>query len=161
SRRTESDLQAELQRLRPQLLGALLDAVVGGLWTAPSVKLPRLPRMADFALWGEAVWRGLGNPDGAFLCAYRDSIAGANVVSLEASPVAVAVLRFMQGRTCWQGTARELLAALVSVVGEEAARKRGWPGAPHVLSGALKKAAPALRRAGIQVERHADHERRV
>jgi hypothetical protein len=45
---------------RPGILGAVLDAMVGGLRELPSVHLAELPRMADYALWGEAVGRGLG-----------------------------------------------------------------------------------------------------
>ena len=39
--------------------GALLDAVVGGLRTRPSVPRDRLPRRADIARWGAAVGRSL------------------------------------------------------------------------------------------------------
>ena len=33
----------------------------------PTIKLDRLPRMADFAIWGEAVSRAIGRPEGEFL----------------------------------------------------------------------------------------------
>jgi hypothetical protein len=43
----------------PRILGGVLDAIVGGLRELPSVNLADLPRMADYAEWGEAISRGL------------------------------------------------------------------------------------------------------
>jgi hypothetical protein len=37
------------------MLGALLDAAVHGLRTLGRVHLDRLPRMADFAIWGDGL----------------------------------------------------------------------------------------------------------
>ncbi len=58
---------AEFRREQPQLLGALLDAIAGGLKYWPEIRLPKLSRMADLDLWGEAVVRGLGWPPGSFV----------------------------------------------------------------------------------------------
>jgi hypothetical protein len=37
-----------------RILGVLLDAVAKGLAELPRIKLDKLPRMADFALWATA-----------------------------------------------------------------------------------------------------------
>jgi hypothetical protein len=50
----EHALLREFELARPQILGALLDAAVHGLQMLPQVRLKRLPRMADFALWATA-----------------------------------------------------------------------------------------------------------
>jgi hypothetical protein len=59
----------EFDSARPHILGALLDAAVRGLQALPGVRLPSLPRMADFALWatacGATPW-----PAGTFAHAY-------------------------------------------------------------------------------------------
>src|SRR5262249_25055779 len=70
ARRTEADFWAAFDAEYPRIFGALLDAVSGGLRKLPDVALDHHPRMADFARWGEAVWRALGNADGAFLETY-------------------------------------------------------------------------------------------
>ena len=44
----------------PRIFGGVLDAIVGGLRELPSVQLKELPRMADYAEWGEAISRGIG-----------------------------------------------------------------------------------------------------
>jgi hypothetical protein len=55
ARRSEAELWREFERARPAILGALLDAVAHGLTAMHSVRLDRLPRMADFA---RAPWPG-------------------------------------------------------------------------------------------------------
>src|SRR5262249_12506573 len=59
-RQTEEEVLAELARLRPSLLGALLGAVSAGLKNLPGLKLGRLPRLADFTWWVEGCAPGLG-----------------------------------------------------------------------------------------------------
>ncbi len=58
---------AEFRREHSQFLGALYSAVSGGIRHWPEVRLPKLSRMADLDLWGEAVVRGLGWPPGSFV----------------------------------------------------------------------------------------------
>jgi hypothetical protein len=50
-----------------------LDAIAGGLRELPSVHLNELPRLADYAKWGEAVGRGLGWEPECFLSIYTDN----------------------------------------------------------------------------------------
>ena len=52
-RRPEAELWSEFEAERPPILGALLDAVVEGLKRLPETRLPKLPRMADFAIMGD------------------------------------------------------------------------------------------------------------
>lgn len=54
-RKSEKELWAKFDELKPQLLGALFTIVSHGLKKLPSVKVDKLPRMADFAKWGYAV----------------------------------------------------------------------------------------------------------
>jgi hypothetical protein len=49
-RRSEVELWSAFEAERPRILGVLLDAVVEGLKRLPATHLPKLPRMADFAL---------------------------------------------------------------------------------------------------------------
>ena len=58
--RGEDEFWRAFQADRPAILGAVFDAIVGGLRELASVHLAELPRMADYAIWGEAVGRGLG-----------------------------------------------------------------------------------------------------
>jgi hypothetical protein len=50
----------------------------GALRRLPKVKLPELPRMADFAMWATAAESLLGWREGAFLRAYTRNQASSN-----------------------------------------------------------------------------------
>ena len=53
-RRPEAEIWGAFEAARPQILGALLDAVAHGLSAVSDVRLQQLPRMADFAVWSTA-----------------------------------------------------------------------------------------------------------
>ena len=59
-RQTERKFWPAFRADYPRILGGVLDAIVGGLRELPSVNLADLPRMPDYAEWGEAISRGLG-----------------------------------------------------------------------------------------------------
>ena len=150
-RQEESKFWSKFEAERPQILGALLDAFAGALKILPDVHLERLPRMADFAHFGEAVGQSQGWGAGAFLKAYRNNIEGVTESAAEASPVATAILKLMneQKEDEWQGTPGELLTALTGQLTEREAKVSGWPKTPRKLSSELIRLAPVLRRLGI------------
>jgi hypothetical protein len=150
--RTEADFRAEFEKARPRILGALLDAVAGALCQLPSVQLPRRPRMADFATWVTAAEPALGWPKGAFLDAYTGNRDAADQLALEASPLYQPLCKLLDECGQWKGTATDLLDELATRVPESVPRSPSWPRAPHVLTGRLRRLAPNLRRAGIQIE---------
>src|SRR5262249_40109491 len=123
-----------------------------------------LPRMADFALWATAAEAKLDLPlygsgqDEAlaserwnFIEAYTGNRTEVNTLALEVSPAAQKLQEFMREQTEWKGTATELLAELKSLVDEADRKQSWWPKQPHVLSGQLRRAAPNLRRCGIDI----------
>ena len=92
-RRTERSFWPAFQADYPRILGGLLDAIAGGLRELPSVHVNELPRMADYAEWGEAVGRALGWGAGDVPSAYDDNRKGATDPLLEHSHVATAAPR--------------------------------------------------------------------
>jgi hypothetical protein len=148
-RKEESELEAAFLTEWPGLLGAVLDATVVALANVEGVKIDRLPRMADFAVWATAA---LGDQGPAFLEAYRANRQQAAAVALEASLVAVEVRRFMAERETWEGIATDLLKALSEIVDDDVKRTKEWPKTGRGLSGKLRRLAPALRRSGLRLE---------
>ena len=149
-RRPEAELWAEFESKRPHILGVLLDAVVEGLKRLPETKLPKLPRMADFALWAtacETAWCTAGTFWSAY-CENRDQTVDGVI---EADPIAAATRALMTMRTEWTGTASELLGALAEQAGERIAKSKTWPDSPRALGGRLRRAATFLRKIGIQI----------
>ena len=59
-RKTEGVLSKEFDEVKPRLLGALLDGVSTALRREPSIKLKKLPRMADFARFAAAAMPSFG-----------------------------------------------------------------------------------------------------
>jgi hypothetical protein len=157
-RRPEAELRTTFEAERPRILGALLDAVVEGLKRLPETRLPKLPRMADFALWGTACETALW-PAGTFWRAYcgnRDELVEGVI---DADPIAAAVRAMMATRAEWTGTASNLLDLLAEKAGDRSAKSKTWPDSPRALSGRLRRAATFLRKIGIEVAFTKVHER--
>lgn len=149
--REETELEADFERELPSIMGGLLDLFVKTLAVLPTVKLERLPRMADFAKLGEAMMLAQGHAPGEFLRLYeanrRDSIAR----GLDASPVAAAVRALAEaagGRLIFEGTMKRLLDRLKDLRNDAEA----WPKSPRGLGDALRRQAPALAEVGIDVK---------
>jgi hypothetical protein len=136
---------------RPGILGAALDAMVGGLRELPSVRLAELPRMADYAIWGEAVGRGLGWGPGTFLSTYMDNRKEAALTDLLDSPLANALLRIASLVPGFSETPIKLHSKLTALVGKKVAASANWPKTTEKFGSELRRLAPQLRLHGLNV----------
>jgi hypothetical protein len=150
-RKTETEFWRELEEDRPYILGAIFDVLAKALQIYPDVKLPVLPRMADFATWGYAIMEAAGDMGEAFLRAYRKNIAGAVEEAVTNDIVGAVIVEFMEGKKEWQGTATELLEAM-SELPSVNEKDKAWPKRPNTLTRKLNKIKSALADYGIQVE---------
>jgi len=149
-RRAEKEFWRDFEAVRPQILGALCDAVSMALRRQAGVHLQSLPRLADFAHWVTAAEPALGWPHGTFMEDYTANGATANAQILEASLVAQPILDLAQDGP-WEGTASELLAKMNQLISEQVRRQKTWPGSPQALSNALRRLAPTLMVEGVEV----------
>jgi hypothetical protein len=150
-RRPEHALWREFELARPHILGALLDAAAHGLHMLPQVRLKRLPRMADFALWAAACESAF-RPAGTLEAAYSNNRRYAIENMVDADPVAALVRELMADRAQWTGSASELLLAGTNVAGNPMIWNRsGWPKSPRALAGRLRRAQTFLRTLGIEI----------
>ena len=165
-RKTETAFWAEFSMRRPKLLGALLDCLVGALEILPGLPESDLPRMADFALFGEAVCRAAGEPAGSFAKAAKSNRQEAAEIVLDSSVVAGPIMALVGGKASqWQGEAQDLMNLLPTLADPDktgGGRGRHWPQTPRGMAGVLRRLAPALRLHGIVVEFHmgTDHARK-
>jgi hypothetical protein len=144
SRRLDAEVSADYAESRPAILASLLDLLVLVLGTLPGLSMDRMPRMADFARVLKAVdavqqWTTLDD----YLRATTDVTA--DVLGGDVFANAVIALANRAGE--WQGTATELLAAVVT----PDPRPKEWPKDATRASGRLKRLATALRAVGIEV----------
>jgi hypothetical protein len=150
-RRPEKELWREFELARPRLLGALLDAASHGLRTLPRVRLDRLPRMADFALWASACETALW-PSSTFVRAYAANRRTAIEDAVEADPVAACVRELMAERSSWTGSAADLLRAGANRSRDDVTvGNPSWPKNPRALAGRLRRAQSFLRALGITI----------
>jgi hypothetical protein len=149
-RRLEVELSAAFTTTHPRLLGAVLDTVSTALRNRDHVRLDRIPRMADFAVWVTAAEPALGWEPGTFMRAYSGNREAANELALDASPVPAPV-RVLVDRGPWTGTATELLRVLDDVVDEGVRKRKSWPKTGRTLSNTLRRLAPNLRAVGVEI----------
>ncbi len=93
-RRPEREVWRDFQAAQPYILGAMVAAASYGLRNLPKVRLERLPRMADFALWSAACETALW-PAGTFLRAFDANRRAALEDMIESDPVAARVRELM------------------------------------------------------------------
>jgi hypothetical protein len=151
----EETLMSRFDEIKANVFGGILDDLANGLRNIQTTNVPKLPRMADSAKWVTAC---LGND--TFLAAYRENIAEAIEIGVEASPIAglikkmlVATDGTMPGK--WEGTASELLdrvRALAFNEGGDLPNLKNFPQRPNALTNRLRRDAPALRAIGINIE---------
>jgi hypothetical protein len=151
-RRLEATLWQDFDAQHPKILGALLDAVSSALRDRYEVKLERLPRMADFAIWVAAASKNLGMSPDDFIDAYTGNRSDANELALDAALIVPPLRDLLAAKgEAWQGTATELLHDLHEQADERTRKAKGWPSNGRTLSNALRRVAPNLRQAGIDV----------
>jgi len=153
ARKPETVFWEEFQAVRPQILGALLSGVSAALKNLHTVKLEKLPRMADFAILLSAAECELGFESGEFIRAYNRNRNEVSEVALESSPVGTAVYEFMRDQTAWEGTNGELLKSLNARINKGSRMGNGLPTSAKGLSDALKRLKPNLRNAGVTIQR--------
>lgn len=142
-RRTDIELMAAFEQARPRILGALLDLLADVLATLPEIELAEAPRMADFARVLAAIdhCRGL-----QALELYAEQAKELTAKVVESDVVAPQVIQLMRTRGEWVGSATDLLGLLTPTTRPP----HGWPATAHVLTGRLRRIAPALRDSGIE-----------
>lgn len=151
-RQTEAQLWSAFEAARPSILGALLSAVSVAMKRVNDVRLARIPRMADFAVWATAAEPGLDLRDGAFLKAYLDDRTDAFESIVENTPLAQEIVAFVDRVGVWTGPAAALLTELNKQVADAQRDYAEWPKSAKKLGGDLRRLAPCLRSVGIAVE---------
>lgn len=155
-RRSEAELAGAWAAAHPRILGALFDAVSSALRRRDAVRLDKLPRLADFAVWVTAAEPGLGWDDGDFMRAYSDNRREVSRSAFEADPVATAIATLIATKHTegWYGTPTELLSALNGCVTDEIRKLGSWPKSPQQIGTRIDRIAPVLRSKGFVIHRH-------
>jgi hypothetical protein len=149
---TEASLDAYWSENYASIFCGLLDAFVLALAQLPSVDLSdeKLPRMTDFTLLGEAVYQSHGRAPKTFLNEYRERRKEGVNRTLESSPVAVAMIAYLNHNpNGFSGTVGELLTAL----DDYREHSETWVKSPKGLGDAIQRLKPAMRQIGIHLSK--------
>jgi len=145
-RRTEQQILEDFDRQHARILGGLFGLTAQVLEVLPSIELDVMPRLADFAKVLAALDKVTGWATLTDFTGIGDDLAGEVVA---ADPVASAIVELLDTQAAWTGTAGQLLANLST---DERNRLKDWPHSPAAMTGAVKRAAVALRSVGVHAE---------
>ncbi len=155
-RQGEKALWEEFERVRPSILGGILDAVSAAMGVRKDISLSEVPRMADFALWGCALARAFGADEKEFIDTYYSNIGEQHEEAINENSVAAAISIFMEEKNEWEGSASSLLEALEATADNEkiSTKSGGWPRAANSLSRKLNEVKTNLAEVGIYIDSH-------
>jgi hypothetical protein len=167
----ETDIIDEFLKLRPKLLGYIFDTLVKAIKIKPTIQLSDLPRMADSAIWGEAIARAMGYKELEFISVYYGNIGKQNTEAIENSPLGQATIKWVnswykeEAPCSWQGTVLAGLEELNTVAERENIdTSKSWPKAANSLSRALRPLLSNLREGpgiNITITRNTTGDRKV
>lgn len=152
-RATMKTIMEQFEQMKPSLLGAIFDAVSKAMYYHDQIQLDSLPRMADFAQWGCAIAKALGEDPQDFIKAYQQNVMLQTEEAIDNSPLADAIKVFMNGAYLWKGTPTELFLKLRSIAEDHKIENSpGWPRSPQALGRKLSELKPNLGLIGYDIE---------
>ena len=163
--REEKELDECFLRMKPQILGAIFDIIVIALDNIDNIELKTSIRLADFARWACAVTEALGQPKEDFLNAYSNNMWAQNEETIEASPVAKAIIEFMEEREEreeWKGAPNILFEELEKIADKENYdNDPNWPKNCRALWKRIAEVLPALHSVGIKAVKGREKKRYI
>jgi hypothetical protein len=145
----ETELEKNFEKSIPDILGGLLDLLSKALGEIPDINIaPQdLPRLGDFGILGEAVYKVQGKTEGIFLKEFSAMRKNAVLRILEATPLGSLIQDLVINDSEFTGNFKLLLAKL-----RESDQNSKLPTSPKALADKLRRLAPALRESGFQIE---------
>jgi hypothetical protein len=144
-RKTERQILDDFEKLRPLLLGALLDVAVLAIKNLPSTNLPESPRMADFAKWSAAAAPAFGTDPaqmGSLVIGKQDEALSSQLDD----PLALAVFELLEAHGgIFEARPSDMLEELNDYAPESVTKGKKWPKSGRGLTSALRRLAPVLR----------------
>ena len=152
-RKREKEFWSRFAEAAPHIMGSICDALSAVLRNRSSIELDDPPRMADFATAITAAESTLGWKPGTFINAYRANRNQSLVEAIAEEPLFEALKKCVAERGGEViASATMLLAMIDASKPQNATLSQVWPVIPNQLSKALRRLAPAMREAGIEID---------
>lgn len=159
---SEEEMRRFYKENEAAILGCLYNHVTYALKYEETTKLNKSPRLVDCAKWVMAAETGSSViKQGDFIAAYYQNIDDGISSTIEASPVAEAIVAFAKSNNFWEDNARELLVVLETKVDEKIKRSKQWADSPKKLSNIIKRFAPQFRKLGIEISFRRSHGKKL
>lgn len=103
---TEEEFDKKFNDLLPSILGQIFQTLSNAMNLYDSVKkeIKQLPRMADFAIWGECISRTLGYDSLSFLNQYKEKIKSHSIDTNESYPIISIVEDMLKDKDHYEDT---------------------------------------------------------
>jgi hypothetical protein len=169
NRKTEQDILKIFYKIRPHILKYIFDVLAKAITVKNKIKISRLPRMADSAIWGEAISLSMGYRDGEFIKAYRENIGFQHNEVIDSTPLAYAIKILVEKQkdivnttnstqhipaTLFEGSPISLLVELKKIALEEQidTNQRDWPKDTRWLTRRIKTIRSSLQKSlGVKI----------
>lgn len=148
NRRPEQDLWHAFNLAQPKILGGIFDTIVKAMKIYSTVKIDKLPRLADFAKWGYAIAEALGKSGEQFLEDFSNNVKHQNESVVEKNVLCQAIIGLMEDKSNHLNTVSEVHNELKKIVGEDA-KDETFPKLPHNMRGQLDLLRSTLQEHGI------------
>lgn len=148
NRRPEQDLWHAFNLAQPKILGGIFDTIVKAMKIYSTVKIDKLPRLADFAKWGYAIAESLGKSGEQFLEDFSNNVKHQNESVVEKNVLCQAIIGLMEDKSNHLNTVSEVHNELKKIVGEDA-KDETFPKLPHNMRGQLDLLRSTLQEHGI------------
>lgn len=147
-RKPEQDLWDEFNHAQPKILGGIFDIIVKAMGIYPTVKIDKLPRLADFAKWGYAIAEALGKSGKKFLDDLSQNVTRQNESVAEKNVLCKSILTLMNDKSAHLNTVYEVHSELKMIVADDA-KDETFPKLPHNMRGQLDLLRSTLQEHGI------------
>ncbi len=150
-RMTDEDYWKNFIKAKPRILGAIFDVIVKAIRMFPDIKPPILFRLADYTKWGFAIAQALGGLGDKFIEQYKQNVQQQNREIIDMNPVATTIVKFMEKKEKWEGSASHLLKSLEKIAFIEgiSIRNEFWVKSPAALTRRLNSIESNLLQIGI------------
>jgi len=158
-RKTEEQIWELFAQEHPRLLGTLFDVLSRTIALKASIKLSRRPRLADWGEYAAAVYEVMGWGAETFLRDWDEIVKVQNQATLDGSPVAQAIIRFMEDKEEYSASSSEMhskLKVVAAQLGVDVDRDKAWPKSARWLWRRIKEVLSLLVAAGIEASRDRD-----
>lgn len=154
-RKTDEHTLREFKMILADLLGQIFITLQHALRIkdAVSTEIKELPRMADFAIWGESIAQALGHQKGEFLEQYQKSISESNDILTESTPTIPYVLEIMGDKTSQKISVTSFFEGLKNYAEKNKFDTHAYtfPKAPNKLRPIINRIKPLLRENGYEI----------